>query len=381
MRRAPSSCLGRLAVSAAAALAVACSYFSPEPETPAEEKPPVVDSSFEFKPGAAFAAMDNARFGGLSSLAFDVSSGNLLALSDDRENARIFRLQVREEPFSIVPIGVIPLQGTPVALDPEGLVILPNGHLLVSSEGIQNRQPRSPPGLFEYTAEGEFLGTLDLRERFLPPPSGPITHGVRANSSFESLTVAVDGSRFFTGIETALAQDDEPATFEHGTRTRILEYKRDNRVFVPGQEWLYELEPLPRPSFKPGAVINGLVELVALDISHLLALERAFVENADDPAHSINRVQVYRVSLEGATDVSAFDSIAGRAGLQPLPKELVLDLASAQGLPDALKISHLENFEGMTFGPAPPDGARRLFMVSDDNFSTDQRTSFLRLMF
>jgi hypothetical protein len=381
MRRGPSSCLARLAVSAAAALVVACSYLSPEPEAPIEERTPVVDSSFEVQPGETFESIDHARFGGLSSLAFDVSSGNLLALSDDRENTRIFRLQVREDPFSIQPIGVIPLQGTPVALDPEGLVILPNGHLLVSSEGIQNRDPRTPPGFFEYSADGQFLDMLELRERFLPPATGEITHGVRANTSFESLTVGVDGSRFFVGLETALAQDGEPATFEHGARTRILEYKRDGLMYAPGREWLYELEPLPQPPFKPSLMINGLVELVALDESHLLALERSFIENADDPAHSMNRIQIYRVSLEGATDVSELDSIAGRTGLVPLSKELVLDLDSAAGLPPALKASNLENFEGMAFGPAPPDGERRLFLVSDDNFSKDQRTWFLRLTF
>jgi hypothetical protein len=290
-------------------------------------------------------------------------------------------VQVREDPFSIQPIGVIPLQGAPVALDPEGLVILPNGHLLVSSEGIQNRDPRSPPGLFEFSADGQFLDMLELRDRFLPPATGEITHGVRANTSFESLTVAVDGSRFFVGLETALAQDGEPATVEHGARTRILEYKRDGLMYAPGREWLYELEPLPQVPFKPSVMINGLVELVALDESHLLALERSFIENADDPAHSMNRIQIYRVSLEGGTDVSDLDSIAGRTGLLPLAKELVLDLGSAAGLPPPLKASNLENFEGMTFGPAPPDGARRLFMVSDDNFSKDQRTWFLRLTF
>ena len=95
----------------------------------------------------------------------------------------------------------------------------------------------------------------------------------------------------------------------------------------------------------------------------------------------MNGIQIYRVSLEGATDVSELDSIAGRTGLVSLSKQLVLDLDSAAGLPPALKASHLENFEGMTFGPAPPDGERRLFMVSDDNFSKDQRTWFLRLTF
>jgi hypothetical protein len=391
MRRAPYSSPARFLLSVAAAISFACSAgagalsFScgggPDVDSDVPLSTPVIDSSFEFQPGAVFAALDNAKFGGLSSLVFDVSSGNLLALSDDRESPRIFRLQVSEDPFSIVPVGVIPLEGTPVALDPEGLAILPNGHLLVSSEGIQNKQPRSPPGLFEYTMDGQFVEMLDLRDRFLPPPTGEITHGVRANSSFEAISVAVDGSKLFVGVETALAQDGEPATFEHGARTRILEYKRDGLAFLPGREWLYDLEPVPRPSYKPGFMINGLVELIALDISHLLSMERSFVENADDPAHSTNRIQLFRVSLDNGTDVSTFDSIAGRTGLEPLSKQLLLDLDGAQGLPPALKASHLDNFEGMTFGPAPPDGERRLFMVSDDNFSKDQRTWFLRLTF
>lgn len=390
MKHVPCFYRARLLVSAVAitvacgggagALSFGCGGPS-EDESATAPIAPTIDSASDIAPGTMFAAVNNAKFGGLSSLAFDVTSGNLLALSDDRENSRIFRLAVREDPFSIAPIGIIPLQGAPAALDPEGLVILPNGHLLVSSEGIQNKDPRSPPGLFEFTADGEFLDTLSLRERFLPPATGEITHGVRANTSFESLTVAVDGSRFFVGLETALAQDGEPATVEHGARTRILEYIRNGVTFVPGREWLYELEPLPRPPYRPGLMINGLVELVALDESHLLALERAFVENADDPAHSMNRIRIYRVSLEGGTDVSPFDSIAGRDGLVPLSKALVLDLDGAQGLPPALKASHLENFEGMAFGPSPPDGTRRLFLVSDDNFSDDQRTWFLRLSF
>ncbi len=389
MRRVPSSSQAKWLVVAAAATSFACGSgalaFScgrvSEPEVESELSTPAIDSSFEVQPGSPLATFDTAKVGGLSALAFDFASGNLLGLSDDRENLRIFRLQVRETPFNVAPIGVISLRGAPVALDPEGIAILPNGHLLVSSEGVQNREPRSPPGLFEYTLDGEYLDQLEMRERFLPPATGPLNHGVRGNASFESLAVAVDGSRVFVGLETTLAQDDEPATFDHGARTRILEYVRKEQTFVPAREWLYELEPLPRVSYTPGVMINGLVELVSIDSTHLLALERGFVENADDPAHSRNRVQIYRVLLDRGSDVSALDSVAGRTDLTPLPKELLLDLDGAIGLPPALAASGLDNFEGMTFGPTPPQGGRRLFMVSDDNFSQDQRTWFLRLSF
>jgi hypothetical protein len=41
------------------------------------------------------------------------------------------------------------------------------------------------------------------------------------------------------------------------------------------------------------------------------------------------------------------------------------------------ELAGLDNFEGMAFGPALADGSRSLLVVSDDNFSPRQRTSFL----
>ena len=85
------------------------------------------------------------------------------------------------------------------------------------------------------------------------------------------------------------------------------------------------------------------------------------------------------ISLNGASDVSGLDSIAGRTELKPVSKELVVDLGALPGLPPALAL--LDNFEALAFGPPRPDGRRPLFIISDDNFSADQRTWFLRVVF
>ena len=37
----------------------------------------------------------------------------------------------------------------------------------------------------------------------------------------------------------------------------------------------------------------------------------------------------------------------------------------------------LDNYEGMSFGPQLPNGDRTLLLVSDDNYSNQQRTSLL----
>jgi hypothetical protein len=53
----------------------------------------------------------------------------------------------------------------------------------------------------------------------------------------------------------------------------------------------------------------------------------------------------------------------------PVQKRLLLDL-------DTLGIE-LENLEGMTLGPRLADGSQTLVVISDDNFSADQKTQVL----
>jgi hypothetical protein len=358
-----------------ATLCVACAR-----STVTERRSPSVDGYYSIAPGSEFSTLGPFRFGGLSGAALDPDSGEVLAVSDDRMEPRIFRLRVRDETLlSVEPVGVIALRGTPVQLDPEGLALLPNGGLLVSSEGVQNREPRSPPGLFEYTRDGVFVRALDVRGRFLPPAMGPITRGVRENASFESLAVSRDGSRVFTAIETALVQDGEPASFDRGARVRLLEYERKGDTFAPGREWLYDVDATARPPFNAGIMPNGVVELAVTEDSTLLVLERSFVENLDDRAKSINRIRLYRVAFDGATDVSGADTIAGVPDLRSVSKQLVLDLDTTPGMPPGF--AALDNFEALLFGAPRPGGGRPLFIISDDNFSNTQRTWFLRLRY
>ena len=116
---------------------------------------------------------------------------------------------------------------------------------------------------------------------------------------------------------------------------------------------------------------------VALDDTHLLALEREYIENKADARASVNRVRIVHVSLSGATDISGFDSLNAARGVVPVARTLLLDLADVKGLSPAL--ATLENFEGMTLGPRLPDGRATLVLVSDDNFNPLQRTVFLLL--
>ena len=319
------------------------------------------------------------QFNGISSLAALRDGREMLALTDDRDESRVHRIAVEwsGSRLDIRPLATIPLQGgdgAPAGLDPEGIVISRDGHMLISSEGVGNAEPRIPPALIEYGIDGRFIRQLPVRPRYVPNPRGPETAGVRNNAGFESLAISPDFTRLFTATELPILQDGGADPFARGVYTRLLEYVADGDSYKPAREFAYEISPLEAISFTPRFAINGVVELLALEGGDLLLLERGFVESVDR-AQSINRIRVFRISFEGATDVSAMNSLTG-AAFTAVRKTLVLDVNRVPGLTPRLE--HLDNFEGMTWGPAAtPGGPRPLVIVSDDNENPRQVTAFL----
>jgi hypothetical protein len=336
--------------------------------------------------GAAYAALDGDRVGGLSGLAFDPSTGFWMGVVDDRRRPRLVAFSIVGEgaSFAVEPQGALALDlggqpGAPPMLDGEGLVRWPGGGWLVASEGDGGASPRVPPGLYRFDATGRYVGALPVPGHYLPEPAGPQGRGVRNNAAFESLTLSPDGEALFTAAEGPLVQDDERSDFERGSHTRLLEYVPGEGGFAPAREFVYPLDALPSDGldFAPDQGENGLVELVALADGRLLALERAFVREAAAGGRSANRIRLYVVTLDGATDVARLPSLRG-ATYRPVTKTLVLDLGPlAPRLPPEL--ARLDNFEALAFGPPLADGRATLVLASDDNFSPRQRTAFVLL--
>jgi hypothetical protein len=347
------------------------------PEVPTEVTTLTLVGQFSIPPLTRLPPQIGLPFGGVSGLAF--RKGELLGISDAQLGGRIYRFTIEGlgDGLRVTPVDFIPLQRAPGEARPdhESLVVIPDGNFIVSSEG-SSREPRLPPTLAEYGPHGEFIRFLPVRDRFVPEPTGPMTHGARGNAGFESVGSSPDGRRLFTAAETALVQDGEPANFDAATRTRILEYVPRHDSYEPAREFAYEIERLDKPAFEPGFSVNGIVDLLPLSRTRLLALERGYIENAQKNGPSVNRIRLYRISLEGASDVSALESLKGHPEVVPVTKTLLLDLAEVKGLSPELA-PQLDNFEGMAFGPRLPDGRASLILVSDDNFNTSQRTWFL----
>lgn len=323
-------------------------------------------------------AVEGLPVGGLSALTYDAEKRVYYALSDDRSEhgpARFYTLAIdlgegHLEGGNVRVTAVTVLRnedGEPFprgGIDPEGLAFDPRSRTLyLSSEGAAARG--LAPFVRQVGLDGKFLRNLPLPRAFLPTPDG--ASGVRDNLAFESLALTPDGAFLFTGTENALAQDGPAADVGLGSPSRLLRF--DLRRGVPDEEAVYPVEPVSRPPVPATAFrVNGLVELLALDDEHLLALEREFVPGVG------NRLRLYAVSLEGATDVAGVERLSALppGTLHPVAKRLVLDLARVAGGHLAL-----QNTEGMTFGPRLPDGRRTLVLVSDDNFDPPRETTQL----
>lgn len=168
----------------------------------------------------------------------------------------------------------------------------------------------------------------------------------------------------FTAVEGPLAPDGRTAEGEG--RIRILRYEdRGPDGFAPAEEFYYLADP-----------DLGVVEIVALSEDELLVLERGFRSGVG------NTVRVYRVSLDGAQDVSDEPSLA-EPGLEPLEKELLVDLAGCPSngatTPGMQPNPLLDNYESLKLGPRLPGGRRALLLQSDDNFSAGQVTRVVAL--
>jgi hypothetical protein len=343
------------------ALALAAGSCAPHALAPPAETLSLLGSGPLIVPFGARAG--GFRVGGLSGVA-RAADGTWLAVVDNEEEtpARVFRLAfaVGESGAAPppgrtaleVPLAAIPLSGfNGKTFDGEGLALEPSGEMLISSE--------IEPSIREVSLDGRTLRSLPVPELFLAGKRG---RGIRSNLGFESLTLAPGGDALWTANERAL-QQDAPEDLARPSPVRLLRYERRDGGFVPGAQFVYEVEPL-RWRAGAGFQTRGLSDLLALPGGDLLALEREFVEGRGFV------IQIFRVSLAGATDVSGMETLAGQSWT-PARKTLVYDFARSGFVPD--------NIEGMSFGPTLPDGSRTVVLVSDNNFNPLEKTQIVAL--
>ena len=323
-------------------------------------------------------AIDGTLVGGLSGIDYDPAADLWYLISDDKSDkspARFYtaKLTFDQARFASVEIAhaitLLQAEGQPYpdaktggdVPDPESIRRDPEtGNLWWATEG--DRKLGLSPFLRVAAPDGKQAGAIPLPDMFTMNQDQEI--GPRHNLGFEGLSFAPDGKSVWLATESALYQDGPIATPSAGAIARLTRLDRDGNVL--GQ-YAYPLDPIQAvPTGKNGD--NGVSEILALDDTRALVLERSGVEGADGVWTMY--IRLYAIDTTGATDIAAVPSLA-KANYIQVAKRLVIDLAKTA------VIGRVDNIEGMSWGPTLADGKRSLVLVSDNNFNPAQITQFL----
>jgi hypothetical protein len=250
------------------------------------------------------------------------------------------------------------------AFDPEGMVVLPNGHFLVSDE--------YGPSLLEFDRTGQLVRRFDVPENLVPrtaagvdhnAPAASLVSGREGNRGLEGLALDPGGRFAYAMLQNGAIQDG----FSNGNRglyTRIVKY--DVATGAAVAQYAYRLDAASQG--------RGISAIVALGNDRFLVLERnnrgvgvgATLANADK--------NVFAVDLSGATDVSGIALPASGA----LPAGVVAAAKGAKVVDlDADTLAALggrspEKWEGLAIGPQLANGQFLILAGTDNDYSVTQ---------
>lgn len=325
----------------------------------------------------------NTIVGGLSGIDYDRKNNLYYLISDDPSQfspARLYTSKIKISNnkidtilfTSVIPIlqqngKQYPKLGTDktVKADGESIRLNPiNNTLIWSNEGERLFKNGDSiiiqPALTFITPEGKFIDTIPLPKGFHFSKS---ENGPRKNALFEGVTFADDYKTIYASLEEPRFEDGPPASFGFDKAlTRILKF--DVKSKKNTAQYAYNLGELPvKPTVDIDWNINGISEILAINDHELLVMERAWAKGTDD--HSF--IKLFLVDLNGAENEINNPSFINKAP-KPLVKKLLFDF-------DTINL-HIDNFEGVTFGPDLSNGHKTLIFCADNNFGKTQTQQF-----
>ncbi|MCW3087577.1 MAG: hypothetical protein JWQ78_963 [Sediminibacterium sp.] len=324
--------------------------------------------------------------GGLSGIDYDTRNDVYYLISDDRSainparyyTAKIFLNGAKIDSVSFVNVTtLLQRNGTPYpnskqdpahTPDPEALRYNPiTGLMAWTSEGERILRGKDTvlenPAITLISPDGKYIDSFPLPANLLMHAS---EKGPRQNGVLEGMSFANDFRTLFVNVEEPLYEDGPRAGLtENNAWIRIYQFDVASKKNTA--QFAYKLDPVAYPATPADAFkINGVPDILAIDNTHLLVLERSF-----STGRLPCTIKIYLADLSGASDISRTASLKQTPAPVPVSKKLLLNM-------DSLGI-YIDNVEGITFGPTLANGHRTLVLIADNNFALPEKTQFFLL--
>lgn len=322
----------------------------------------------------------DTQVGGLSGIDYDTASETYYLICDDRsalQPARYYKAAIRlagdqiDTVIFLEKVDLLSESGQPYpsarearnrTIDPEGIRYhTPNKEVIWLSEGermVNAKDTALVDPEILISRNGKFVG------RYLIPDGVSMRireFGARQNGSFEALTFS-DGFRsLWVALEEPLYQDGPRADVEDSPALcRFFLYDVATRDLMA--QYAYDLDPVAFAPLLPSAFrVNGITDILDAGNDKLLVIERSF-----STGRLPCTVKIFLAEPATGTEVSKIASLKGDSQVKPMTKQLLLNM-------DDLG-THVDNVEGVTWGPTLPNGHRTLLLVTDNNFQSFQKT-------
>ena len=281
------------------------------------------------------ADVGGSRIGGLSGITYHPASDRYFMVAD-KHPARLFQAKITLNDSLVVSFArVIELSPSLLAQSElEGIAFEPQtGSFIVSDEQKDGTR------ILAIDVEGRFIRIIEpVNQAFLPLSS--------YNSGIEGLTISHDGQTIFYAFEKS-TQVCQAKGLVRITRLP-LNHSGQRHHF-----W-YQLHTVANDK----APTNGISEILYLNDSALLVMERAYIPGTG------NVVRLYKAKIPPGPPSVPCESAAAT----PLTSELLFDFSTVEGFA-------IDNAEGMTFNA----DKSLLLIVTDNNFSRKQQTQLVAL--
>lgn len=327
-------------------------------------------------------SFNGTTVGGLSGIDYDTYTDTYVLISDDRSAinpARFYKaaIQIKDHKIDTVifkdHISFLQADGTVYpnnkqnpfrTPDPESIRLY-NNLLVWTSEGERTISNKDTillnPSINIIQKQGKLIDSFPIPANLWMKA---IEKGPRKNGVLEGLSLTPNKKQLFTSLEEPLYEDGPRAELKDTSAwIRLFSFETNSKKNIA--QYAYRLDPIAfAPNPADGFKVNGISDILLLNNKQLLVIERSF---SFGRLH--HTIKVYLADISNATNIIDYTSLQKETAFKPVTKKLLLNM-------DELGI-HIDNIEGICFGPRLANGKRSLFFVVDNNFNAIEKAQIL----